>query len=316
MGMNEIKSIEFNSENFELTELAQGVFAAIEKGDNTGSNAGIIDLGEFTIIFDTFLNIDAAEELKKAAQEFTCKDPGFVVNSHSHTDHIIGNCIFPSHVPIISSKKVREMIAVSHKEFQEEKGQYAPRVEEIHNILDKGESSTELADLNNELKFLINLIKPGVEIRVPDMSIESETVLHGTRRKVHLIPYNSAHSTGDIIAYLPDDKICFTGDLLFCEYQPWFGSGNPEQLIGILEGLLRLDIECFVPGHGRLSTKDDVVLQIQYIKEMLQLVNRKNSMNVKDYSLDELSPVFRGWRGLCFSWNINFLIERLNSKGE
>lgn len=312
--MEVIKVINFDSENFVLTELSQGVFAAIEKGDNTGSNAGIIDQGESTVIFDTFLNIDAAMELKRAAKELTGREPAFVINSHSHTDHIIGNCIFSNSTPIISSKKVREMIAVSHKEFQEEKVQYAPRIEEIHEILNKDEDCPELADLNNELNFLINLVKPGVEIRVPDMTIESETTLYGSKRKVQLVPFASAHSTGDTIAYLPDDKICFTGDILFSEYQPWFGSGNPEQLISILEGLLKLDIEYFVPGHGRISTKDDVAMQIQYINEMLRLVDSKKSLNVKDYCIEELSPVFRGWRGLCFSWNINFLVERLKSK--
>lgn len=54
-----MNNVKFNSENFSVLELTEGVYAAIEKGNNTGSNAGIIDLGNYTVVFDTFLNIDA-----------------------------------------------------------------------------------------------------------------------------------------------------------------------------------------------------------------------------------------------------------------
>ena len=61
------------SKNFSIQKLAPGVWAAIQndKGGHAISNAGIIDLGDKTIVFDAFINPDAATELKQAAEELT-----------------------------------------------------------------------------------------------------------------------------------------------------------------------------------------------------------------------------------------------------
>lgn len=307
-----MENIKHDSQYFTVIELAEGVYAAIEKEKNTGSNAGFIDLGNYTVIFDTFLNVDASLELKRISEELTGKEAGFVINSHSHTDHIVGNYIYPDKTKLISSNKVREILIEVEKEFELEKGQYRARIEEIEKCIND-KKGIELDDLNNELLFLRNLVKPGIRIRVPDLTTEKEMMLHGSKRSLHLFTYESAHSAGDMIAYLPEDKICFMGDLLFAESHPWLGSGNPEKFINILEEISNYDIKHFVPGHGRLSSKDDVLLQIQYINEILQLVKTKKSVDENDYSIDELSPIFRDWRSLCFSWNIKSLIERFKN---
>ena len=310
--MIKVKEVNFKTENFSLLEIAEGVYAAIEKGDNTGSNAGFIDLGNYTVVFDTFLNIDASRELMEASEQFTGRKASFVINSHSHTDHIVGNSLFPASTVVISSKKVREMIEFTGSAFEKEKDEYKPRIIEVEGLLNTVLDDRELKNLNNELNFLRNLVKPGVKIRVPDLTFESEVVIHGSKRSLKLVQCDIAHSPGDLWGYIPEEKICFAGDLLFADYQPWFGSGNPEKLIETLEELLKYDIECIVPGHGRLSTKEDILLQIQYLKEMLHLVEGKKSNNLEDYSVEELSPVFRQWRGLCFHWNIRYLINRIN----
>lgn len=308
--MEKIKEAIMKSEYFTIIEITEGVYAVIEKEHETGSNAGIIDLGDFTVIFDTFLNIDAAKELKQISEKLTGKAASFVINSHSHTDHIIGNNLFKDNAVIISSEFTREEIERFKKEFQVEKKQYSERIKEIYNIIDMKKDKTEIADLENELLFLRNLVKDNITIELPNFSISREIILHGSKRSLYLKVYDAAHSKGDIIVYLPDDKICFMGDLLSAEGHPWLGSGNPEKLKTILEELCKCNIEHFVPGHGRLATIKDVLLQIQYIDEILKLIQGKESINEKDYSIDELSPVFSQWRSLSFAWNIKFLLDR------
>jgi hypothetical protein len=82
-------------------------------------------------------------------------------------------------------------------------------------------------------------------------------------------------------------------------------------MIDALVDLLKYDIKYFVPGHGRLSTKEDVLSEIRYLNEIIELVKDKNSLNEKDYSIDELSPMFREWKSLCFQWNIKYLVDRM-----
>lgn len=313
-GMEKLKEINIQSQYFTIIEMAEGVYAVIEKEKTTGSNAGIIDLGDHTVIFDTFLNIDAARELKQISEKLTGKIASFVINSHSHTDHIIGNSLYSDNAVIVSSELTREEIEKAKEEFQIEKAQYPVRIKEIENVINTKEDKTEIADFNNELLFLRNLVKDDVVIEVPNLTFKREITLHGSKRSLYLTAYDAAHSKGDVIAYLPNDKVCFAGDLLFAESHPWLGSGNPEKLKSILEELHNYNIEYFVPGHGRLSTKNEVLLQIQYINEVLQLVQRKNSLDEKDYSLNDISPVFRQWNSLCFSWNIKFLLERIKNE--
>lgn len=309
--MERIRKVILENDYFRLFELADGVYAAIEKGNNTGSNAGVIDLGSGTVIFDTFLNIDAARELKKASEKLTGNSVQYVINSHGHTDHILGNYLFPAATAIISSEPVRESIAKASTEFEKEKDLYPPRVKEIEDILSSGDSVENKTDLLNELQFLSSLVKPGVEIRIPNLTFAKDMVLHGSKRSLHLRTFDVAHTPGDSIAYLPDENICFMGDLLCNKMHSWLGTGSPEQFIKVAGEILDYDIYDFVPGHGPLSTKADVLNQIKYINEVINLVKKKGSGDVKDYSVKELSPVFWDWNSLCFSWNINFLIKRM-----
>ncbi len=86
----------FSSKHFTIQQIAPGVWAVINN-DNYGHaicNAGIINPGDKTVIFDPLKNIDPANDLKAAAIELTHKPAGIVINSHFHNDHIRGNQVF------------------------------------------------------------------------------------------------------------------------------------------------------------------------------------------------------------------------------
>ncbi len=304
-----IEDAAFDSELFVVKRLADGVFALIEREGRTGSNAGIIDLGNDAIIFDTFLNIDAAGDLRRACKALTGKFPSFVVNSHRHADHIIGNCLFPEG-RVISSEKTRDAIIEFKKEFDREKPEYSGKAAEIQAKLEAATDKTEAADLKNELNFLSNMAKPQAAVRVPDMTFDGDIVFHGAKRSMRLQVYPVGHSLGDTAAFLPEDKICFAGDLLFFGSHPWIGSGEPEKLIGILGGMAGIDIRYFVPGHGPIGTKEDVEKEIRYLKEITALVESRKEAKAASFSVEELSPEFREWDDLCFQWNIRFLLGR------
>lgn len=313
--MMDVKKSNIQSQYFNVFELAQGVYAVIEKENQTGSNAGIIDLGDRTVIFDTFLNIDAAKELKRISEKLTGRAASIVINSHGHADHIVGNSLFKDAM-IVSSELTTSEIVKFKEQFIKEKEQYPAAIREIEAALPSKKDKREIDDMNNELLFLTNFVKEDVAIEGPNLLFKGEITIKGSKRSLILTAHDAAHSKGDVTAYLADENIIFMGDLLFAESHPWLGSGNPEKLKEILEGLYEYDARYYVPGHGRLSDKKDVQLMIQYIDEILKLVQRKGSLNVDDYSSDELSTVFSQWKGLCFRWNINFLLERIKNEGK
>lgn len=94
------------SKHFHLEQLSEGIYAAFSiDGTGSMSNAGIIDLGETTLIFDTFATPQAAQDLRRAAEQLIGQPITYVVNSHKHGDHWHGNQVFLPDAQIIASGK-------------------------------------------------------------------------------------------------------------------------------------------------------------------------------------------------------------------
>ena len=99
------------SEHFELHQLAGGVYAAIAiEGGAAFSNAGIVDVGGRTLIFDTFENPKAAIDLQDAAEQLTGRPADCVIISHAHPDHWMGNQVLADHASIITTHDIREQM--------------------------------------------------------------------------------------------------------------------------------------------------------------------------------------------------------------
>ena len=120
------------SEHFKLTNLAEGVYVAIATpSGGAGSNAGIIDLGNHTLIFDAMMTSLAAEDLKNAAEQLTGQRTTFVINSHAHSDHVGGNQVFGPQTPIISTHKTRAAIPNTTANLKDLKADHSGMEKEI-----------------------------------------------------------------------------------------------------------------------------------------------------------------------------------------
>lgn len=106
--------------NFFIQQLAPGVWAAIQndKGGHAISNAGIVDLGNKTLVFDAFINPDAANELRQTAEQLTKHPVSFLINSHYHDDHIRGNQAFVPGASIISTEWTKNEMQKAEPEEQ------------------------------------------------------------------------------------------------------------------------------------------------------------------------------------------------------
>jgi glyoxylase-like metal-dependent hydrolase (beta-lactamase superfamily II) len=107
---NRIESFQ-GSTHFRLHYVADSVIAAIAvPGSGAVGNASIIDLGDIAMVVDTFATIQAAEDLKAAAEYITGKPVSYVINTHWHSDHTSGNKVFSPVSPIISTAVTREVM--------------------------------------------------------------------------------------------------------------------------------------------------------------------------------------------------------------
>ena len=104
-------SMKITSPHFSIHTLTEGVHAAIAtNGGAAIANAGIIDLGEQTVIFDTFMTLKAALDLSRAAEALTGRKAETIINSHYHNDHTWGNQIFSPHAKIITSSQTEALL--------------------------------------------------------------------------------------------------------------------------------------------------------------------------------------------------------------
>jgi len=220
------------SKHFQIEPLAEGVYAAVASEQGYAvCNAGIVDIGNKTIIFDTFISPDAAKDLLKAAKQLTSHKATCVVNSHYHNDHIRGNQVFSPHVDIISTKWTREAIAQNEpKEIRWEKENIPKGIVDTQLKLDAEKHPKR----RRELAFLIVYYKaineshPQLKTRLPNITFEHKLVIHGTRRTVELLSF-SGHTASDLLLYLPEEKIAFMSDLLFINIHPYLPNGFPER---------------------------------------------------------------------------------------
>lgn len=266
-----------SSSYFHLEELTKGVYAAVVRDGVGGfSNAGFVNLGDHTLVFDTFLTPVAAADLKKAAELLTGKPVTSVVNSHWHDDHTLGNQVFTD-ATMISTKVTRDYMKknlFADKEFfQKDLSQYLDSIEtRISTTLDK----QMIQGLKHELqdrKVLFNTLS-NFELVLPSVTFDTKLEIHGSERSVELLSFDGGHTASDTILYLPDDGIVFMGDLLFVHSHPLLTSGNPLKWIQILKQIERMNVNQFVPGHGPISSKKELHPLRHYMEHLIDRVKQ------------------------------------------
>jgi cyclase len=116
-------------------------------------------------------------------------------------------------------------------------------------------------------------------------------------KRVQVVEVGPAHTRGDAFVYLPDDRVVFTGDLLFRDAHPIVWEGPVANWIAACRRLLALDVETVVPGHGPISDKRALEETIGYFELLTDEARRRYEAGlsldeaVRDITLD----TFRGW---------------------
>jgi len=305
------------SRHFHLEQLAEGVYAALSIG-GTGSmsNAGIIDLGETTLIFDTFATPQAAQNLRSAAEQLLGHPISYVVNSHIHGDHWLGNQVFIPDADIITTGKTRADLLA---EVDVSKDQMRLDLEtEIRDLeakwakeQDPDKKRSQADEIASRREILMAI--PTFARTIPNLTFEQQLTLHGAKRTVEALTYGGGHTASDAFLYLPDDRILFMGDLLFVRTHPWIGSGDPEEWEQILQRVERFDFTLAVPGHGPLGERSDLVLNRRYLASIVALAQESlsNDLSLEEVTRTKLSAPFDGWEGAeTFDWNMKFLYNR------
>jgi glyoxylase-like metal-dependent hydrolase (beta-lactamase superfamily II) len=233
----------------ELQEVGPGAWAAIARPDRGAvGNAGFVDLGGETLVFDTHVSLAAGRELRAAAEQ---RAPvRTVVLSHWHGDHVFGAGAFDDATVFATTRTAGLMHDRTERRLAEFKA--APPEDYA------GTAFEELA--RSEL--------PTLELRHPDETFESERTFSGATRSVQAITFGGGHTLSDAVLWLADERIVFTADLVVTNGQPWVGDGDIDAWPVILEKIAALRPERIVPGHGEVSGPEALDVMRRYLEAL------------------------------------------------
>ena len=280
----------------ELVEVAPGVHAALAKEDRGAvGNAAIVAAGARTLVVDTHYSPAAARELRGAAEEVTGRPVSHVLNTHWHSDHVLGNAQF-SGATIVSTARTRELMAtvgVARLALQKEAFD-ADLAAELERLRAEGdeEGAALLAQGADEQRAVTH--------RLPDETFEDEWELGGARA----LTFGGGHTASDAFVLLPEPGVLIAADLVFAGLPPWAGHGDPREWATILDRLLELDWKTCVPGHGPVCGREALPPLRDYLLALDEAVRSAEPE-------PELPSRFRAW-GHEEMWgrNVGALRER------
>jgi glyoxylase-like metal-dependent hydrolase (beta-lactamase superfamily II) len=116
------------------------------------------------------------------------------------------------------------------------------------------------------------------------MAIFDGLGLVGGTRRVAIYYMGPAHSRGDLVVFLPDDKVLFPGDVVSTTKAPYMQSADvdPSGWESLLTRLLQIDADRVAPGHGAAGKKESIAATLAYVRKVNQLAKEMIAENVPD----------------------------------
>jgi cyclase len=268
------------SRHFTLEPLTDGVYACIHKpGGAAYSNAGIIDLGDRTLLVDAFDTLLAGRDLRQAAEALFERPVETIVLTHAHSDHWIGASVFDASTTLLASKTVRQVSVEWGEELMEEfqnPAEWEEMLKEEEEQLQTEQDERMRVSLERSITRTRYVMAEMAEFqpRYADQTFEDDVRFQGSKRSAELRSLGRGHSEDDAVLLLPQDSIAFIGDIGFFDDQPFFGFCDIDLYREQLRFFQDSDFQILVPGHGPVGGKDDIALQLEYFDVMEDFVGK------------------------------------------
>jgi glyoxylase-like metal-dependent hydrolase (beta-lactamase superfamily II) len=282
---------------FDFKKVADGIYGAIAKPvAMLNCNAAVIVNRDHVLVVDTHSKPSAAKALiKQIRDEITPLPVKYVVDSHLHGDHAMGNEAYPevfgANVEVISSVTTRQWLEKLGMPRLKESLEFVPKqVADLRRKLESSKDESERAILRAHIDGLEEYKKEMTPPRVtlPTMTFENRLVIHRNGREVHLLFLGRAHTAGDVVAFVPSERVIATGDLMH-GLLPYMGDGFPDEWPATLKALEALEFDRVIPGHGSIQEGKSVLAEFRgYVEEITEKVSRGVE---RGQPLDELKKI-------------------------
>jgi len=270
-----------------MSQVSDRVFALIgdmaipnEQNDGFICNSVFIITDKGVIVVDPGGTRQIGEMLIQQIRTKTSKPITHVFNTHHHADHWMGNHAFMNLEP--------QPIIIGHQIM-------------LDTAKDIGERWLKI------ISNLTNNKNAGTELHFPNRVVEGNEIMQIGGVKIQLFHPKHAHTKGDIVLYLPDDKILLPGDVLFYLRTPGFQDASPLGNLASLVELNQLDFDKVIPGHGPVTDKSGMEYMINYVKLLHKEVEKYFNEDLSDFEMKDKLDVgdYRTMSGFKDRFGIN-----------
>jgi glyoxylase-like metal-dependent hydrolase (beta-lactamase superfamily II) len=256
---------DFSKVEIKATKVAGNVYMLEGSGGNIG-----VTVGEDGVLMIDDQYAPLAERIQAAIEKLGGGKPKFILNTHWHGDHTGGNAHFGRDGTIIAHKNVRERLATKQELF--------------------GRS-----------------IEPQPKVALPAITYEDSLSVHFNGEELRVMHLPHGHTDGDSVVFFTGAKVVHMGDLMFMGGFPFVDldhGGDVEGYARNFDTVMKQVIPDMkvIPGHGPLSTLDDMKTFQRMLTETISLVKKKTA---DGKSIDQIKSegVPEEWK----SWGDGFI---------
>lgn len=268
-----------------LEQVADGVYYAVGNGAlYTVSNALIIERDEDVVIVDSHITPAAGRALLDSIRVVTNKPITTMIQSHFHYDHTNGTPAFGPDLEIIGHEVTYQKLAgdpANEPTFKGSKMGFDNTVKRLEDELAGATSANEREELQSQLDFWKAHVKAQEEIEFipPTTTLRDAMTLYRGGREIQIHYFGRAHTGGDLVVYLPEEKIAFTGDMYLGRIS-YAGDGYASEWADTLQGLKQLDFDMVLPGHGAGPITDrSIIDNVQaYYTDLTEEIKRLKAL--------------------------------------
>ena len=220
MATNFASTGDTTEKNISFDEIGEGLWAFTAEGD---PNTGVIIGDDAVMIVDAQATPRLANKVIEKVRSVTDKPIKYVTLTHYHAVRVLGASAYGAS-EIVMSQKAGAMVAERGQEDWESEFGRFPRLFQGHESI------------------------PG--LTWPTLTFSDRATFYLGKRRVDLMFLGRAHTAGDIVAYVPDANVMFTGDIVEYHSACYCGDAHFADWPVTLEQIRRFDLDAIAPGRG------------------------------------------------------------------
>ena len=266
----------FTTATHHFDAVAPGVYFVRYTVPMFNSNSMVLVNDEDVLVVDSHITPATARDLIASIRHVTDKPIALLVNTHFHYDHAHGNQAFVG-AQIVGHEFTRAKMAGAPLEegtFRRELAGQPMALERLQTRLAETEDAEERQGIETRLALMQAHIEATKEVDPvpPNITLDKRLTIRRGTREIQLVFCGRAHTGGDVVVYLPNERIVFTGDMMLGG-PSWLGDGHVDEWPDTLENLKALDFDLILPGHGAKFSDRAMIDHVQdFYRELWQQV--------------------------------------------